>query len=87
MALLRFLLLIVLLYLIFNLVYRLIVGYNRRRTFFAGTENQNYHRKKDGEVTVDFNTGKKGKKIPKEEGEYIKFEELEQREKGNKTST
>lgn len=53
------------------------MGFGRKRTFFFKSDDNQYsHQKPDGQVTVNRNTSKKGKKISKDEGEYVKFEEI-----------
>lgn len=81
MALLRFLLLIIFLYLIFRFVFRLILGYNQRKNFYTRTGNQYSSQKKDGQITVNLKSSSKKKKIPKDEGEYIKYEEIKEKDK------
>ena len=81
MALLRFLLLIIFLYLIFKLVFRLILGYSSRKTFYSRADNNYRNQKKNGDITVNYQSQAKGKKIPKEKGEYIKFEEIKEEDK------
>ncbi len=81
MALIRFILLIILLYFILKFVFRLFFGYSMRNMFNSGRDNQHSNRKRDGEITVNSNSSDQGKKISKEEGEYIKFEEIKGKDK------
>ena len=52
-----------------------------RNMFNSGRDNQHSNRKRDGEITVNSNSSDQGKKISKEEGEYIKFEEIKGKDK------
>ncbi len=81
MALLRFILLIIFLYLILQTIIRFILRYYRKKYFHAKSDKQYSHHKRDGQVTVNYNASNKEKKISKEKGEYIKFEEIK---KGSK---
>ncbi len=57
------------------------MGYNRRNSFYTRTDNQYSNQKKDGQVTVNLKSSTKEKKIPKDEGEYIKYEEIKDKDK------
>ncbi len=77
MVLLRIVLFIIFLYLIFQLIFRFLFGFGRKRSFFFKSDDHQYsHQKHDGQITVNRSTSKKGKKISKDEGEYVKFEEI-----------
>lgn len=56
------------------------MGFSRSRSFFARSDNQYSNRKRDGEITVNLDSSSREKKISKEEGEYIKFEEIKIKE-------
>jgi len=77
MVLLRIILVIIFLYLIFQIIVRFLLGYGSKRTYSFKSDDHRYsHKKSDGQVTVNRSTSKKGKKISKDEGEYVKFEEI-----------
>jgi hypothetical protein len=78
MFLFRFLLFLILFYLLAKFIGRLLFGYSRRSSEHYAHSNARHHDRREGDVFVDFNPGKKDKKIRKEEGEYINYEEIKE---------
>jgi hypothetical protein len=76
MFLLRFILLLVLFYLIIQILGRFLFGYGRKNTRINNADSSFGHRRKEGDVYVDVKNDKKQKIISKDEGEYIKYEEI-----------
>ncbi len=76
MFLLRFILLVIVFYIVIQILGRVLFGFGRRasRRFY---ENDSSGRSRnEGDVHVESRNHKKGKIIRKEEGEYIKYEEI-----------
>ncbi|MFW6327488.1 MAG: DUF4834 family protein [Bacteroidota bacterium] len=76
----RLLFLLLLIYFMIKFVTRIIMPFllgSKYQSMNQGRKNtrQQYYKKKEGEVTIDY-IPKKKKKIGKEEGEYIDYEEL-----------
>ncbi len=76
MFLVRFILLVIFLYLIFRIIILIVIGLNRKKNMRSDSGNQYSHSRKDGHVTVNFKSSDKSKKISKDEGEYVNFEEI-----------
>jgi uncharacterized protein YneF (UPF0154 family) len=69
----RFILLIIIILLIFQLIGRILFGITRRS---FNQHQQSNPGRREGEVYVDAKQGKKKKIIHKSEGEYIRYEEI-----------
>ena len=80
MGFIRTLIIIILIYYIWRIIFRYIIIPLLRNNSYA-TGNQQAHqrktRKKEGETTIDFATGKK-KIISKDKGDYVDYEEYEE---------
>jgi hypothetical protein len=77
MALLRFILILVLLYFFVNLILKMLFG-NANRTQRPGFDNtRDQYRKKEGEVFVDKDSRSDRKRFSKQDGEYVKYEEID----------
>ncbi len=76
MFLLRIVLLLIFLYLIIQMIGRILFGVGRRSASSYTDSRSGYQNRKEGNVYVDFQKDKKKKVIRKDEGEYIKYEEL-----------
>jgi hypothetical protein len=81
MALIRLILLIILFYFAIRLAFRFFLAFNQSRRFKTGNDDRFSSHRPDGEVTVNVNPSGKEKKISKEEGEYVKFEEIKGEDK------
>lgn len=78
MALVRFLLILFLIYFIVRIFTRYIFrSYfkNMQRNF--GNQQNQHNNKKEGDVTINTKSGK-GKKIDKDEGDYVDYEEIKE---------
>jgi hypothetical protein len=80
MFLLRFVLLIILFYLIIQLFGRFLFGFGRKNTGAFRSDSNYRHSRREGDVYVDFDGDKKQKIINKDEGEYINYEEIKDKE-------
>lgn len=58
------------------MVARLVFGSVAKRTYKSSNAQRKNDSRREGEVTVDFKSGSKSKKIDRDEGEYISFEEV-----------
>jgi hypothetical protein len=77
MILLRFILFFILFYLLVRFIGRLLFGYSQRSSGqYRTSDNEHHFRRKEGDVNVEFNPENKDKKIRKEDGEYINYEEI-----------
>jgi hypothetical protein len=76
MFLLRFVLLLILFYLLIQILGRFLFGFSRRGRNAYYSDNDSRHNRKEGGVYVDSNANKKHKIIRKDEGEYINYEEI-----------
>jgi len=80
MGFLRTLIIILLIYYIWKFVFRyIIIPLLAKNGYAAGNRqsHQRKERKREGETTIDFTTGKK-KVIGKDKGEYIDYEEYKE---------
>ena len=80
MFLLRFILLLILFYLVIQIIGRLLFGAGKRNTDAYTSSKGNRQRRREGDVHVDFDGNKKQKIISKDEGEYINYEEVDDNE-------
>ncbi len=71
----RALLLFILFYLLIRLIGRILFGFQRNSVNSSGS-NFNPRKKKEGEIFIDYQRANKKKKINKEDGEYVKYEEV-----------
>ncbi len=78
MALVRFLLILFLIYFIVRIFTRYILRsyFKNAQRNFENQQNK-YNQKKEGDVTINTKPSK-GKKIDKDEGDYVDFEELDE---------
>ncbi|MBU0764894.1 MAG: DUF4834 family protein [Bacteroidetes bacterium] len=81
MVFIRFILVVLLIFLILQLLFRYIVPWLLKR--FVNNIKQNFgmnagNNGKEGEITVEPSQSSRKKKIEKDEGEYIKFEEIDE---------
>lgn len=80
MGFLRTLIIILLIYYIGRFLFRyIILPLFQKNSYAAGSQKSHQHkaRKREGETTIDFATGKK-KIIGKDKGEYIDYEEFKE---------
>ncbi len=75
MFLIRAILLFILFYLLIRLIGRILFGFQRNSVNSSGS-NFNSRKKKEGEIFIDHQPTNKKKKINKEDGEYVKYEEV-----------
>lgn len=80
MVLFRLLLLFLLFYLLIRLIGRILFGYQRNPVDSSGS-NFNTRKKKEGDVFIDHQPAHRKKIIDKEEGEYVKYEEVKDDDK------
>ncbi len=71
----RVLLLFILFFLLIRLIGRVLFGITRNSANSSGN-NRNFSKKKEGEISIDRQPSDKKKIIKKEEGEYVKYEEI-----------
>lgn len=77
MALVRFLLILLVIYLIIRVVTRFLFrSYAKKMRNNFENQQQNYNQKKEGDITIKTNHNDR-KKIDKDEGDYVDFEEVE----------
>ena len=77
MVLLRIILLILVIYLILRMLGRLFFGNLSARRSTGGSSGKGYNRRKEGDVYVKENPDRKEKLIREDDGEYVKFEEVD----------
>ena len=78
MVLLRIFLLFLLFYLLIRIVGRFLLGSFRAQSHSAGRKtDHNRQRGREGDMYIKRNPDKKEKLIPKEDGEYVKYEEID----------
>lgn len=75
MVLFRLILLFILIYLLIRLIGRILFGF-QRSSVNSSESNYNNPKKKVGDVFIDRQPARKKKIIDKEEGEYVKYEEV-----------
>jgi hypothetical protein len=84
MALFRIILLFLFIYVLFRLVTRLFLSVYRQRHSSSDPRYQDSsRRRKEGEVTIDYKSEGKQKKVGKDEGEYIRYEEINDEDDDN----
>jgi hypothetical protein len=76
MFLFRFILFILVFYLLIQFIGRVLFAFGRRASGSSDTSRSSEQRRKEGKVYVDSRGDKKQKIIRKDEGEYIKYEEI-----------
>lgn len=77
MALVRFLLILFLIYFIVRIFTRYIFRSYFKKMQGNFEDQQNQYNKKEGDVTINTKSGK-GKKIDKDEGDYVDYEEIKE---------
>ncbi len=77
MYLVRILLLILLFYLLIRLIGWILFGYRRSSMNFP-RNHDNFRNRKEGEVSIDHQPTEKKKIIKKDDGEYIKYEDIKE---------
>jgi hypothetical protein len=78
MGFLRALLIILLIFLLIRLLVRLLFAWGVRRSGMGDSRSRNTSARREGDVTIKYKPGKDGKIIEKDDGEYIKFEDVDE---------
>jgi hypothetical protein len=77
MVLLRLILLFLLFYVLISFIGRLLFPRSHsRQSFSKDNKEKRQSKRKEGEVHINYKPGKKEKLIRKDEGEYIRYEEI-----------
>lgn len=75
MVLFRFILILLLIYFLVNLIRKMLFPNNKGRRTYSGYQGDS-HQKREGEVNIQTGASSHKKRIDKDDGEYVKFEEI-----------
>ena len=77
MYLIRIILLFLVFFLLFRLIVRILFGFQHSSVNTSGKDHR-FYKKREGEIYIDKQPPKKKKIIKKNDGEYIKYEEVKE---------